>query len=345
MRADEQERLLARLRTAHRVAGVGAWEADLDERGRSTTFHLSAEVDEIAGWTGQQPRTYGDFVGLIHPDDRPGFFEVGDAALAGTRPYRTDLRLVRPNGDVRHVHLAAEVHRRSDGTPERLVGVIQDRTEEIESLRRVRIAEASRRHLLQRLLEAADHERERLARHLEAGAVERLRTAEAAMAEAIGDDAPAPWQEALAGVRRSISSLLGTLSAMSTAPAGTDLAAVVADLAADAAGELVVRIHVQVGVLRPALRSVVVRLVQEGLQNARKHAAARFAEVRVDDDGDHVHVLISDDGRGFDPAAMRPQRGHFGIASLRDDVAAVDGELHISSGPDGTVLEARLPLR
>lgn len=342
---DEQERLLARLRTAHRVAGVGSWEADLDERGRSTTLDLSAEVHEIAGWTGQRPPTYGDFVGLIHPDDRPGFFEVSDAAFAGTRPYRTDLRLVRPSGDVRHVHLAAEVHRRTDGTPERLVGVIQDRTEEIESLRRVRVAEASRRHLLQRLLEAADHERERLARHLESGAVEGLRRAEAAMAQAIGDDAPEPWHEALDGVRRSISSLLGTLSALSTAPPGTDLAAVVADLASDAAGELQVRADVQVPVLRPALRSVVVRLVQEGLQNARKHAAARVAEVRVRADGDTVHVRIADDGRGFDPTAMRPQRGHFGIASLRDDVAGVGGELHISSGPGGTALEARLPLR
>ena len=342
---DEQERLLARLRAAHRVAGVGSWEAGLDARGRSTPFDLSPEVLEILGWTGDHPPTYADFVALLHPDDRPGFFEVRDAALRGTRPYRMDLRLLRPDGDVRHVHLAAEVLRGPGGDPERLVGVVQDRTEEVESLRRVRVAEASRRHLLQRLLEAADHERERLARHLETGAVADLRTAEAAMAAAIGEGAPASWHEALDGVRRSISSLLGTLSAMSSAPPGADLAAVVDDLAADAAGELEVRTDVEVAApLRPALCSVIVRLVQEGLQNTRKHAAARAAEVRIRADGDAVHVRVADDGRGFEPGALRPQRGHFGIASLRDDVAAVGGELRITSGPEGTALEAQLPL-
>jgi len=342
----EQERILARLRIAHRVAGVGSWEGAVDERGRSSDFELSPEVDDIVGWTEDRPPTYADFVALIHPDDRPGYFEARDAALAGTRPYRIDVRLVRPDGTLRHVHLAAEVRRRDDGSPLRLVGVIQDRTEEIESMRRVRTAEASRRHLLQRLLETAEHERERLARHLEVGAVESLRDVEAEMAAAIGDDAPESWHEALDAVRRSIASLTSTLSAMSRVPAGADLAAVVVDLAADAATELEVRTDVRVGApLRPALRSVVVRLVQEGLQNTRKHAGARAAEVRIRADGDAVHVRIADDGRGFDPDAVRRQRGHFGIASLQDDVAAVGGELQISSGPAGTELEARLPIR
>ncbi|HEX4901279.1 MAG TPA: PAS domain-containing protein [Acidimicrobiales bacterium] len=342
---DEQERILSRLRAAHRVAGIGSWEATLDAGGRAT-FEWSPEVGDIVGWVAERPPTYGDFVSVIHPDDRPGFFEARDAALRGTRPYRVDLRLVRPDGQIRHVHLAAEVIRSEDGTPERLVGVVQDRTEELESIRRTRAAEASRRHLLQRLLEASDHERERVARHLEIAAVEALRGVEARMAAEIGPDAPEAWREALDGVRRSVTSLTGALSAISSTPAGADLEAVVADIVADASDELDVRADVQVEVPpRPELRAVVVRLVQEGLQNTRKHAGATAADVRIRADADAVHVVVADDGCGFDADVVHRARDHFGIASLRDDVAAVGGELAIRTGPAGTTLDARLPLR
>lgn len=341
----EQERILSRLRTAHRVAGVGSWESSLDDRGRNKALLWSPEVHEITGWSADRPPTYGDFVALIHPDDRPAFFEMRDAAIAGTRPYRMDLRLLRPDAQVRHIHLVAEVVLGPDGTAERLIGVLQDRTDEIESMRRVRTAEASRRHLLQRLLEASEHERERLARHLETGAIGALREIEVRMAAQIRAEDPEAWHDALDAIRRSIDSLTRTLSAMSTAPASADLASVVIDLAADAATDLEVGTDVQILTpLRPALRSVVVRLVQEGLQNTRKHAAARTAEVRIRSVGDAVHVEVVDDGRGFDPGAVRRRRGHFGIASLHDDVAAVGGELRIRSGPQGTALEARLPI-
>lgn len=338
----EQQRLLTRLRIARRVAGIGSWEGAVDRQRRTHALEWSPEVLDIVGWDEDAEPTFADFVARVHPDDRPGFFEARDAALAGTRPYRFDLRLLRPGGEVRHVHLAAEVHRDTEGAPQRLVGVVQDRTEEVESLRAVRAAEATRRLLLQRLLDAADRERERLARRLETGAVAQLRGVEAAMAGAIGAGDPAEWHEALDSVRRSIASIVGVLSAMSAAPSAGDLSSVVIDLVADAADDLDVRADIHLpDPVAPALRPVVVRLVQEGLQNTRKHAGATVAEVAVRAEGGSLQVRVADDGRGFDLAA--DQRGHFGIASLRDDVAAVGGELDIRSGPDGTVLEARLP--
>ncbi|MFP5322717.1 MAG: PAS domain-containing protein [Acidimicrobiia bacterium] len=340
--ADEGDRLARRLAAVHRAAGIGSWEHVFGEGASSVDW--SAEVDEIAGWPADRARSYEAFVSLVHPDDRPAFFEARDAALAGAKPYEIDLRLLRPDGEVRHVHVAAEVERHADGRPSRLVGVLQDRTGEIESLRRLRITEASRRQLLERLLDATDRERDRLARHLATGPIEQLRQVEAAMAAHVGPDAPAPWHEASDAVRRSIAGLAATVSTITDEPATRDLATVVDELAADLAAGVDVRCLVEVpGPLRPAVRAVVVRLVQEGLQNVRKHARASQATVSVRRAGDQVEVRVADDGRGFDPQALGRRRGHFGIASLREDVAALRGTLDIRSGDAGTVIEAVLP--
>lgn len=339
----EQGRLLARLRTAHRVAGIGSWEGALDVADGSLDW--SPEVHEIAGWPTDRAPTYRDFVALVHPDDRPAFLEARAAALAGDRPYRMDLRVVRPDGAVRHVHIAAEVVRDAAGTPERLVGVIQDRTEEIELQRRIRLTEASRRQLLQRLLDTSDRERQQVARQLAAGPVADLGRLEAEMATAIGPDAPEAWHDALQAVRRSIASLEATLSSITDAPDRGDLVTVLAELAADLP-ELDIRADVHLDQPpAPAVRSVAVRLVQEALQNTRKHAAASRVDVVVRSEGDEVCVEVSDDGRGFDDADPGTHRGHFGLASLREDVAGVGGAFTVRSGPGGTTVAATLPLR
>jgi len=158
----EEALLHDRLRTAHRVAGMGSWWTSLrpgDER-----HDLSPEVRDVLGWSEDRTPTFRDLVAAVHPDDRANLLEVRAAAVGGEPPSHVDLRLVGDDGTIRHAHLAAEVLREDDGTPAALVGVLQDRTAEIEALRRIRVTEASRRQLLQRLLDAADRERERLAR-------------------------------------------------------------------------------------------------------------------------------------------------------------------------------------
>jgi len=51
---------------------------------------------------------------------------------------------------------------------------------------------------------------------------------------------------------------------------------------------------------------------------------------------------VSDDGRGFDPAAVGPE--HFGLRSMRGRVADLGGRLEVTSTPDrGTVLRVEVP--
>jgi len=96
----------------------------------------------------------------------------------------------------------------------------------------------------------------------------------------------------------------------------------------------------------PLSRTVEVQLYgigREALMNAVKHSGASAAAVRIQTDVDHVIMEISDDGRGFDPAAMSP--GHFGIESMRSRAQEIDGVLKISSIVGrGTVVRIDVPV-
>ncbi len=80
------------------------------------------------------------------------------------------------------------------------------------------------------------------------------------------------------------------------------------------------------------------RVVQEALNNALKHAVASSVSVRVGSTGDRIEVEIVDNGRGFDPQAVRG-KGGMGLASMRERVERLGGRLEILSSPGaGTVV-------
>lgn len=97
--------------------------------------------------------------------------------------------------------------------------------------------------------------------------------------------------------------------------------------------------------LAPAVEAQILRIVQEGLTNVRKHAAAEHAWVRLCLEADGFHVIVADDGRGFDPH-VRPAPEHLGLQIMRERAQALGGELHISSAPGhGTQVQVTIPLK
>jgi signal transduction histidine kinase len=95
------------------------------------------------------------------------------------------------------------------------------------------------------------------------------------------------------------------------------------------------------GVFPPEVEISIYRIVQEGLNNAVKHAAARAAQLTVQRDARVVTIRLSDDGRGFDPS----QTEGFGLAGIRERVRLLGGALSIDSCPDrGTCLIVEIPL-
>jgi signal transduction histidine kinase len=91
------------------------------------------------------------------------------------------------------------------------------------------------------------------------------------------------------------------------------------------------------------LETGVYRIVQEALTNAVKHGGATRAVVEVLEDEHALHVLVRDDGAGFDPDVAT---SGFGLLGMRERADLLEGEIMVDSAPgDGASLRASFPVR
>ena len=88
--------------------------------------------------------------------------------------------------------------------------------------------------------------------------------------------------------------------------------------------------------------TTVYRIVQEALSNAVKHAGAGQVSLRVRQLPDRVQLAVEDDGRGFEPDAVR---AGFGLTGMRERALLAGGRLWVTSADGGpTRIAAVLPL-
>lgn len=85
------------------------------------------------------------------------------------------------------------------------------------------------------------------------------------------------------------------------------------------------------------------RVAKEALRNVAKHADATRVEIRSHREGAGLLVVVSDDGRGFDPANAATQ-GHVGLQVMHAAVRAGGGGLEIDAAP-GEGTQVRVTLR
>lgn len=84
----------------------------------------------------------------------------------------------------------------------------------------------------------------------------------------------------------------------------------------------------------------VLRIVQEAITNAVRHAAPSVIEVGTSVADGHLVIRVSDDGSGF-----REPRGHGrGLGNMQGRAAEIGGRLRVESGTTGTLIELGLPL-
>jgi signal transduction histidine kinase len=93
------------------------------------------------------------------------------------------------------------------------------------------------------------------------------------------------------------------------------------------------------------------RVGQEALTNAVRHAEATRVRVSLDYGGEQVCLEVADDGRGFHPLAPEHANGGgdsggFGLQGIRERVTQLGGDLNIHSRPGaGTTVTATVPLK
>ncbi|MBN2077031.1 MAG: sensor histidine kinase [Dehalococcoidales bacterium] len=93
--------------------------------------------------------------------------------------------------------------------------------------------------------------------------------------------------------------------------------------------------------LHPLASSEILYIIQEALNNVKKHSDANKIEVGFETTAEEVKIRIKDDGQGFSPGSIQ---GHHGLDVMRERSEGIGGTFNISSSPgQGTVIEITIP--
>ncbi|MER6999349.1 sensor histidine kinase [Streptomyces sp. NPDC000410] len=99
--------------------------------------------------------------------------------------------------------------------------------------------------------------------------------------------------------------------------------------------------------LHDEIEATLLRIAQEALANAARHARATRVGVTLSYMDDEVTLDVRDDGHGFDPLTLPPrgESGGFGLGGMRARAERLAGNVDIESEPgNGTAISARVPL-
>jgi signal transduction histidine kinase len=87
------------------------------------------------------------------------------------------------------------------------------------------------------------------------------------------------------------------------------------------------------------------RIAQEALANARKHAAASSVQLALELQKERLTLSVADDGCGFDAEAAANIEGHFGLKTMRERAESIGGRFELVTAPGaGCRIAVELPL-
>ena len=322
--------------------------------------YISPQFEEI---TGYDPAAFlTDDVALwgqiLDPRDAERVRTEDLEAQNTGSPMRSEYRIRTRAGAVRWVYEEQHLFRDEPGKPRGWLGVlfdITDRKRADEELQRsfdlLRGADAERRTLLSRIVEAQEEERRRIAADIHDDPIQKM-TAVSLRIDALGrhlESADGKHQlgalrEAVAGAIGRLRHLLFELHPVSLERDG--LAVTLRDSLRDLHEETGIEVHLEDHlVIEPSdeIRAAAYRIAQEALANVRKHAEAARVDVLVESRADGLALRVRDDGRGFD-RRQASAAGHLGVPTMRERAEVMGGHLRLDTAVGaGTTVEAWLP--
>ncbi|WP_022850340.1 chemotaxis protein CheB [Limisalsivibrio acetivorans] len=122
---ENQQRFLE----TEKAAGVGTWELMLN--GGELRW---SNVEPIFSMEpGSFNNTYEGFIELVHPDDRDSLEASVDKCLKDRGKYDMEHRIITPDGEIRWMHETGSVITDEQGEPVKMLGVVRDITEQVET--------------------------------------------------------------------------------------------------------------------------------------------------------------------------------------------------------------------
>ncbi len=324
------------------LAAVGIAHVGADGRWLRVNDKLCA----IVGYSREELLRSG-FQDITHPDDlKEDLDHVRQLLSAQIKNYSMEKRYLCKDRSVVWVNLTVSLVRTVAGKPKHFISVVED----ITSRKR---AEQAAQDFSGQLINAQEEERARLGRELHDDITQRLARLAIDVGRCeLGTSEVSPTVMARE-VREGLVRLSEDVHALSYRlhPAVLEDLGLAEALKAEcerfSARESVpatVRLQTLPAQVPREAALCLFRVAQEALQNTARHAHARTVEVSLREWDQGLQLAVRDDGCGFE-AANQHARPSLGLASMRERVHLLGGELDIDSAPGhGTTILAWVPL-
>tara|TARA_B100000315_G_scaffold258090_1_gene309050 strand:+ start:1197 stop:2885 length:1689 start_codon:yes stop_codon:yes gene_type:complete len=335
-----------RLKEAQEVSLIGSYLMDI-ETGEAT---WSDEQYRILGYqSGEVTPTFKFYLKHVHTDDRENFIKKNQEVFSSRKLYDNEYRIITKDGIEKHVHSKARVEEDRLGKLW-FKGTLQDITErkkleneqknfskklvERQELERKRIASELHDSLAQNMM-IINNEIDKIKSNSPKKAKDResLNLASSLALQSIDDidrivyDLRPPQLDHL-GLKKAVESMVEKISNSS----GVNILA---------------KINIDSVRILPEIKIHIYRIIQEGLNNIVKHSIASEGRIELKNPNDHIEILISDDGKGFESNLKNKRCSDgFGLQGIGERAKMCGGTVTIDSFPGkGTTLHIIIPLK
>jgi PAS domain S-box-containing protein len=282
---------------AQRIAHLGSWEMSVN------TLDIAAS-DETYRIHGLEPRSSGlslrGVFDLVHPDDRARILEHFDESVKSGVFNDLNYRVVWPDASTHYVHTTGLVQKNDDGTPRRVIGMVQDITEQ--------------RLLEQEILDIEDRERRRIGQDIHDGLGQILTAASfkcSILERSLAKDDPkivAEATELSSMIKMAKEQSRSIVQGIVAIEMGRENIVVALRRLCDENSryfgiicEFDCREPVTVKDHGAAVH--LFRIAQEAMTNAIRHAGANRIVIELERTDTKVRLVVSDNGSGFEDGA------------------------------------------
>ncbi|MDZ4201808.1 MAG: histidine kinase [Gallionella sp.] len=332
-----------------------ACQIELQENGAITFPYVSEGCHSLLDITHDElQKEPAQFLNLIHPEDAPAFLESLKASAQNLIFWNWEGRITLANGETKWISLGATPQNTPSGLP-RWEGILLDVTQNKLSELEVKLVQRQLQELSSHIQDAKEQERLRISReiHDEIGSLlTALKMELSWLIHRLPKDSPLLIEKAKTIedlVNKSITSASNL--ATSLRPGFLDCFGFIAAIEIEAQ-EFSKRTGVRISMTKSEdeieltdVHSITLfRIFQETLNNIQKHAEATLVDVEIVKGEDHLELIVSDNGKGFENSARNKPRS-FGLRGIQERVAHLGGEARIHSTPGGgTQIAVSIPL-
>ncbi|MDF2937238.1 MAG: hypothetical protein K0Q90_2611 [Paenibacillaceae bacterium] len=199
------------------------------------------------------------------------------------------------------------------------------------------------------------NERQRMARDLHdtlaqgvAGLIMQLEAADAHMTQGNGERAQGIVRQSMQQARRTLAEARRAIDDLRLKSASDlDFKEAVAEEVRHFGEATGIAVDVRLKLNRRLSRLVMehsLHIVKEGFTNIARHARASRVQLVLTDGNGSLQIEMTDNGRGFNPADIGKDAGHYGLLGIQERARLMGGDMTVSSTGKGTAMTVTIPL-